>query len=429
MNYAKFYYNLSHQECEISGENYFAYSPKKLTFLENYENHVIYQRIYYQNDYHEYMQKLFIPDNETNNFFYAMSSLVSESFKIYQFQNVYITSYFPAILNETDIILPWKSREQIPEFTININSVSYENVIFPNSIFGYAFGHYFSEILPAILSVPSDILKKSYILLQCAPSIALTFIELLDIDVNKILFTDKYYIQANNLYVLKPRDTLISQLIYGYPLLASKLKQKLNLNSIVPTKYLLANREKKRRLNNFKNLVESIEFHFPSKKWEILNCSFNNIYQLAPVIASAKFFFSSCGSNIHNCILMHNYTGVCLALSDRIDWPNYLSLYIAKIWAMGFRNPNMVHHNPKGGICSIPIAIFCIEKVLYAIDYQKWPNITSSITLFDINRTKQIMDNYQDSIISRVYFYKDYINMRDIVMNETSRLNITFSKE
>ena len=111
-------------------------------FLENLEISPIYEKICEQKDYHEDMQKLLLFPNQTANFFLGLTSLISESFKIYHFRNVFVTSDFPAILNETDVILPWRSRIKIPKFTFKTNSRIYENVVFPNSIYGAAFGHY-----------------------------------------------------------------------------------------------------------------------------------------------------------------------------------------------------------------------------------------------------------------------------------------------
>ena len=275
---ANIYFIVLNLKYKTSGKIFYICSPQKIIYLENMGNLVIYEENHSKTDYHEDMQKLFLPENQTHNFFYGISSLVNKFFKfLYEIMNI------------------------------------------------------------------------------------------------------------------------------------------------------VANRERKRHILNFKILVESIRQHFTSIKWDVLNCSFSNITQLAPIIASAKFFFSPCGSNIHNCVLMHEYTGVCLAMSEKIDWPNYVSLYIAKLWTLGFRNPNLIHHNPKGGNCSITNALFCIGKVLYAIDNQKWPENESFVTLFNINKTKQILQYYQKTFIAKVNIYNDYLLLEDLVIGGNTTLNMTLS--
>ena len=98
---------------------------------------------------------------------------------------------------------------------------------------------------------------------------------------------------------------------------------------------------------------------------------------------------------------MHNYTGVCLVLSNSIDWPDYCSLYIAKIWTIGFLNPGIKHFSKRGGKCSIYNAIYCIDKLLYAIENQQWPLNITCIPLFNISNTKKLM-NYENSSLTSI---------------------------
>ena len=383
--------------------------PRERILLEKLEDSVIYQHCINQTDYHEYMQLLYIPDNKTSRNFFGLSNIVREYFQIYHLVNMFISSDFCAYYNDTHVIEPWtfdyikwslsfKKHEGIP---------IYDSVVFPTSIWGENFGHFFSDVLPTLLFVPGEIMNKSYIMLQYHPYGSIRFLEILGINKSKIMHTHKRFIQVNNLYVPKTREWLMGQFTYGYPRMAYILREKLGLEKIVPTQYILANRERKRRLNNFNDVVCTIKNTFSNITWDLLNCSFSDIYHIGTSLASAKVFFSPCGSNIHNCILMHNNTGVCLAMGDRVDIPNYVSIYLRRVWVIGYMNKNIKHHNTHGGNCSIPTTIFCIDKLLYAVHNQKWPEYTSSNQVFNINNTKLLMNNVTTILQSDVIVKND----------------------
>lgn len=179
--------------------------------------------------------------------------------------------------------------------------------------------------------------------------------------------------------------------LFGFKKIRGILREKLRVEEIPATKYALTNRYKTRKLHNLGEVLKSFNENFPQYKWEIVPLSYESVAVCAKTLASFIVWFTPCGSQMSNSIFMHKDCGICISMSNIIDYQNYQIVYVSPVWVIGFNN-KYGHQDPKGGNSTIDKAVRCMGILLETMKNKKWPNVPNSFhpvnTTIAYNRMK-----------------------------------------
>ena len=364
--------------------------PKRTLLIENFPHRILNESIHYQKKFNEYKQVHIHTGKIYEPIWFYETSLVREYTTLRHLENVFVSS--SKVISTSRAFLRFWQTEEDPEKRLNTTNIVYENVVYPYCVWGEVFGHFLHDSLPILLQMPDYILNKSVILLQFPIMNSFIYTDLLGYPREKFIYYPDQYIYAKNLYMITPIEDRSGQQIYGFPLLRKKLREKLEVNSIKAEKYVLSNREGNRNLWNFKEVASAIKIAFPNIQWEVISIPYNDVKQCSKLVASFKVWFSPGGSNLNNMIYMQKNTGLCIAMADLVDLPNYAAAYMCDIWAIGFNN-DFHHIDYRGGACSIEMATKAMDKLLYAMEHGQWPQMSQFFHPFNITRTKISMGN------------------------------------
>jgi hypothetical protein len=354
--------------------------------------------ITYQKDFND-KQQLHIFENEIGSpvIFYS-SSVAREFDRLVHLKNVYVSSW-KMVATRDAMIKVWENTEEVVSRSLETGT-SYESVVYLYSPWGEVFGHFLHDSLTALIQIPKEIVDKSVIVMQYYPPYCYNYLDFLGYPRNKFVFHYNEYVFAENLYMYVPVESRSGQNVVGIQKLRDILTKKLNLDKIHPNRYVLSNRPKKgyRYIQNFDELVGYIRTNFTNIEWEVLSIPFSKIDVCGRIMRSIKIWFSPCGSNINNVIFMAKGSGVCIAMSQYIDMPNYGQCITCGIWAVGFNNFNMIHHKLNGGNCSSTLLIKSIDCLLYAMKYGQFQAYNNSFHPFNISKTKRKLENNPSQI-------------------------------
>ena len=391
----------------VTGITFPGCKPENTTYIDEYDHEIISKRLTFQTNFREYMQVDLFHRQPRRKRWIAHSPLVRELMTLHHLQDVYVTSY-NMICNQSCYIRFWRdiiSRERINR-KMKTASLYYEDVIYPYALFSFVFGHFIHDSLPLILQMPQDIFNKSKIILQYPPDLAFHFTDILGIPRDKFIYEPNKYIYVRNLYVLTPVEEVNAQLITGFPHLIQVLRNNLKINNNKPKLYIMSNRPTGRRhLLNFDNLTIAIQKNYPKLNWKVVQLNFTKVHQTAKILSCTLLWFSPCGSNMNNIIFMQERTGICMAMGEITDYPNFAIAHTVNIWAIGFHNPKLRHLNPEGGYCLIPSALRAISIMLRTLKFQKWPHIDYYEHPFNINLTKEVMNG---NMTAKYVYYPFY---------------------
>lgn len=186
------------------------------------------------------------------------------------------------------------------------NIEMYQSVILVTHEFSHVFGHWMTETLPVLLSIPKPILATSYIALPEIPEFLKEHLSLIDVDVSQFIADKKKLFFAKTLVTIginlctSPNGTYVLNM-------KNCLMKKLGLKSDShPTTYAILERKGgNRNILNMNDLVDECRSAFPRHKWVL--CSMpHSIRQAAALVSTFCFMFSVHSSALSNMIFMND---------------------------------------------------------------------------------------------------------------------------
>jgi hypothetical protein len=334
------------------------------------------------------------------------SSMVREYDRLIHIENAYVSSYKTVSLANGRIIV-WNQTEELVFPRFETSKQPYENVVYLYSVWGEVFGHFLHDSLTSLIQIPSSILNKSIVLLQYPLNNAYAYTDLLGYPREMFKFSIPF-VFTKNLYMFISAEDRSGQQVVGFRKLRAMLRDKFEVDKINATRYVMSNRNRTRKINNWDDFTLTVRNTFPAYNWEEETIPYNNVEKCAKLLASLIFWFSPCGSNINNVIFMKEGAGVCVAMTNYTDMPNYAAAYISKVWMIGFNNPKMLHFNSTGGVIDVQTGIHCIRSLLYVLKNSSWPNDPK--TFHPINSTlikKRMLPNKK--LRYKAIAFKDHI--------------------
>ena len=252
----------------------------------------------------------------------------------------------------------------------------YKNIVFLYSGCGDIFGHFLQDSLPAMLFIPREIIDESMILVPFKNY--MIWLKYFDIDPSKVIYDPTSWFYANNLYIYGSVEPMNSMNIYSFKKLVIYLKEKLNVNNLKGTRYVLSNRKKtlRRSISNFDELVKLTKENWPQYNWENDKSDETNIESFSKNMATTKLLVAPSGSKLMNILFMNNdfSCGVCVITTCSVDYPNFGLGLSLNIWMIGF--VSKINHYVPNQPCDIPYGLVSIRRLLYALENHSWPDDT-----------------------------------------------------
>ena len=291
-------------------------------------------------------------------------------------------------------------------------SIAYDHVIYLYSEWGFVFAHFVHDSLAALMGIPEDIVEKSVIMASFDINVTVQYFELLGFPREKIIvdFDNWYY--AKNLYVYYSEEPHNGYNMISFPKVANILRDKLNVNEIKGSRYVIMNRPNgsARYIKNINYLFKQTKKLYPKVKWELEELNYSVLSVIARKTATYKMWVTPSGSNTIYMIFMNRkyQTGICILQSKRIDFPNYVSAINCEIWMNGVSH-NFLHHSKMPHNCNVPYTLTCIGRLLHALEKGEWPReaYNDSMEAFNFTDLYSFMKKHPKQVRGYV-FMKDH---------------------
>ena len=253
---------------------------------------------------------------------------------------------------------------------------SYQHITVLTARWGFVFAHWLQDCLPALFVIPEEIWKKSMIIVPIKVSMAYQWLKPFGIEKSRIICGKNKWYFAQNAYMSYGKESLFGFSVHSWQKLVSFLREAFHVNDVKATKYVFSNKKKheKRSISNFAELINQTRKQFPQYQWEEQDWNYRNVANLVLQVAEIKVLIIPSGSKAYYEIFMNqDYTcGVVLIMGDLMDIPIYNIGLSLKIWQIG--HTEAYSHWSRWKPCNISYTLTCIEKVLYAVQNQKWPD-------------------------------------------------------
>ena len=174
-------------------------------------------------------------------------------------------------------------------------------------------GHWFLEVYPVLLVMPSDIIRNSVIALPFKRDFIIDNLEVIGISLDQIVEGDNIPLYADVLYTVKSTwcgdlNTFLLNNMRHY------FVNVLGLDARPPTKFVLINRppNMSRSIGNFNEMMDLVKSSFPMYHWEAVTM-YKTVIQQALYFNQICLVFAVHGSILANEIFMQPKT-VCIEL-------------------------------------------------------------------------------------------------------------------
>lgn len=227
---------------------------------------------------------------------------------------------------------------------------SYENAIVFGHAYNYQYGHWFLDYLAPLMLLPLKIVK-TYKLLNI-PNIAGAHetLDFLGVPKENRIAPPGYgqLIHCDRLYYAW--DPLPQTAYYGPPLkLIKKLvHDALGLDGIPTTRYVCYNREARRKILNFDQMVNSLKSNFPEYNWETIR-DHMSLAECGKIFASIKLIISGNGSHYFRCFAMNKGSVAVEVLGIFHDISCMCALMSSGAHVISLQHPGINHAMWWGG--------------------------------------------------------------------------------
>ena len=294
---------------------------------------------------------------------YFPSSLVREYKRLYHFKNIYASTRYSLAI-ENGIVDLWPNLTYLP-YLDKPTVGPYDHVVYLATLWPNVFGHLIHDVLSSLITFPTELLEKSYLLVPFNLNITKQYLQILGFPLNNVIQHNGSWVFAQNLYLQVPLEPVNALSVIGLPLVTKKLHERLMLDRTKPTRYVFSNREKnqQRYVHNFHAFFDATKNAFPEYPWEIANVNNSNVARNAQQMNLVKVWVVPSGSNVFNIIFMNKEAGICLIMSEYADYPNFGAAYALDLLMIGFTN-DFKHWHTNGGSCDVQLGVQTVGKLI-----------------------------------------------------------------
>ncbi|EAX99696.1 hypothetical protein TVAG_468660 [Trichomonas vaginalis G3] len=307
---------------------------------------------------------------------YFISTALNHTNATYvDFEYVYAGPYGGSANISGKLVYP-SLENNLPHFGESGEVVAYyEDVISVGSKWVIMYGHWICDALAPLLFLPQEIMNKSIFLLPVNSSIYREALEVFGFSSDRILFLEhNQWVFAHHFHTVYNPETVQGCIHIGLKKLSNMMRKRFNTTNIVPTRYGFYNRPMgNRHFFNFFEFLEIAKFRFPEIRIFVLETLYPTFRESVIAYASCLMYFGPTGSNFANLVWMNPHTVCIVGFGNMHDDPVIANALIKNIWIVSFQVPGMYHHGSFTGTIDFPLAIKAINKGLFVLKNQRWP--------------------------------------------------------
>lgn len=250
----------------------------------------------------------------------------------------------------------------------------YENVIALGHWYSECFGHWIYDTLVPLMVIPVEVRMSSHIIACQNRKLAKETLMILGFTEEQIIYIkSREMVFGYQVHTVINPTTHLAHWSTALVNLSELLRKRLNLSSNPPTKYVLMNRNlgMTRHIKNFADFVNEVKNQLPQYPWEIFPDPFPSVAESAHQWNNVRVIFSPTGSNIVNMIFMRAGSAICVAMGDKVPWPELAHAHIKSIHISGFSIIGMKHFNQQSNPASIQIeaGIVALKRAIFAQEH------------------------------------------------------------
>ena len=326
---------------------------------------------------------------------------------LYKLRNVY-QDYEGSIITQSDVFTgrQWYYKSGIPPNKIYF----FREVVSIIHMF-HGYGHTIRDNIPALLSIPTNILKNKTIIINGWFNDVYAF---LDFDISRFLLIGKSELVYSETLFTFVDYALLNHEGPLYLKLCKIIKKNISHYNSDHFRYVLVNRceQMRRHIKNFGVLAKYVMHHFPTYKWEEYDNVHGGIKETLLVSFifwnQVKFLILSIGTNTANAVAMRKNSAVCVISAILYDsaimhrW-DYNSFLLNQIWAYFIICKQMHHVRPSSIVINANYIIHPIKNLLYAMNHHKWMSHVSLSSYPEVYYSKM---NYSEVEAQYLSFYR-----------------------
>ena len=306
---------------------------------------------------------------------YILADIAFTSPVLYTMKNTIASTDNVFIYNKSIYIFDHSCHDKYINYTDNNSRIdaitlryeSYDSVISIGHQFSTDFGHWLIETLPMFAAIPLSIRNKSKLLLPKKSIFVTSALEFFNFNLSNVIYGQNAYAYGQKVYTIYSANCgRINQwLICNFRAIVI---EKLKLDKLTPTKYVLFNRKKgySRRIANFNKLFYSVEQINPEIKFE-KGIFYDTFEKQVIYFNQIRLVFGIHGAVLANIVFMQENTVVVEMQMEIMKTSFY---YCAVLTGKNFvvcRDSSISYRGKKPNIINIDIAIEAITKALNII--------------------------------------------------------------
>ena len=265
-----------------------------------------------------------------------------------------------------------------PQYKLPVRIVGYVDTAISFTRFKIVISSLFYNILFPMYGIPEDIIQKASIILPNDPHkpyYVTHFFELFFPNMNVIFLSQHEYYQVHDYHTVINPTPGIQHYSYGILYIVEKIKQKLNLYNLKPSKYGYSNRAKglMRYIDNFDELTSEVRKNYGEYSWEFIPDRYEEYQTSFKLWYQLKFIMVFVGSNIIPVMMLQPGSGVYYISGNRFDWECVAVATSCYLWSYYVPLNNVNHYSFQPISVDIPTIIDTVGDLLYAVQHQKWP--------------------------------------------------------
>ena len=204
----------------------------------------------------------------------------------------------------------------------------YDMLICHSHYFLFYYGHVFMDYLAPLILYPRYLRERAHIVVTMRMNVYADALDILGFTPDRRVYLKAHeYAHARILYTFQPGGCL-DFIGEAFHQVRNLIHKQYHLENIVPTRYVLYNRENKRRvIGNFKDLLLLANKLHPDIKWEERPLV-TKLNESAVYCASIKMFFSVSSSCVSNNIFMHKGSSL---IEIVLTGTNYCHCYTSRV--------------------------------------------------------------------------------------------------
>ncbi|EAY01495.1 hypothetical protein TVAG_107540 [Trichomonas vaginalis G3] len=269
------------------------------------------------------------------------------------YKNVYVNNN-GCIINNTNIIEHTFCTGPI---WLNIFKEGYHvtnishGILFGHLFVRYNYGHFVHDYMIPLVMTPDEVMENATIIVPIGPRYIREFMQLLGYGDDRVLYLgNSLWVYCEHVLLATHPRPHSGHFGMGAYKLHEYLRNKMDLEKIIPTRCVFVNRFNKRIIQNMKELYKLALVKYPDIHWEYMKDKTSSLKNYAKLYSTFKAVVMANGSTVFKCIFMAAKTIIYIVNTEFWDLSNYGMMPAMDVKLVVVFNFNFYHHKKKESV-------------------------------------------------------------------------------